>query len=484
MHKPELLKVFSDIDTGSATVPRRLLFTLAVFVTVLLCGIPATLQAAGWEPPDELSRAEIIRISNQVLSLPDIPIKEYEDIIRIKALGLDWDVGAKIYEPVDSGRILRGADGRKAGAFLLHGGSGDHRSQTKIARLMASKYGFKVITMTYPGRLYFPDPEHDWPGDTINPDGTVRTPIWVRGEHITPDQYEVTRDQEPSRRDRWGTLILACAKPGTDFWNRMAGWPVAFEEGAKAFMHKHFPAPGYSIYVDGHSTGGPFADMLTQRVGNIAGVIGMESAPFGYIAAAKLEETSWNGIPFQCLRIRSWRDTARYAGPEALAKEGPEALNRLPELMEEVLNSWKKSATSPQFKAENIIHFNAREALRKAALATAERLELNSRETRALVNKYIGYTHELRGSGVKPVPPLLLGIAKTSTDYTLEKYRDIVIPMYRRIRPQPRIHLVHYLAGTHSYSRAEPDLPMGPFPAVMKTWHDAIVNGFFLEGEQ
>jgi len=478
MHSVSFLKKF--LRFAPAITARR----PAVLAAILILTMPAPpLAAAGWLPPAEISRDEIIRISSQVLSMPDIPIKTYEDVIRVRAVGLDWDVGARIYEPVDPDRILHGADGRKAGAFLLHGGAGDYRAMDKIARLMASKYGFKVVAMTYPGRLYFRDPDHNWPGDTIHDDGTVRTPIWIRGENITPDQYVVRRDQEPSRRERWGTLILACAKQGTDFWDRMAGWPVAFEISAKALMHKHLPAPDYSIYITGHSTGGPFADMLTQRVANIAGVIGMESAPFGYIAAAKLQETSWNGIPFQCLRIRSWRDTARYAGPEALAKDGPDALNHLPELMEKVLNSWKKSATSPQFKAENIIHFNARDALRKAALATAARLKLNRADTQALVERYIGYTHELRGPGVKPVPPLLLGIARTSTDYTIEKYRDIVIPMYLKIRPQPKVHLVHYLAGTHSYARAGPDLPMGPFPAVLKTWHDAIVNGYFVTGD-
>lgn len=48
--------------------------------------------------------------------------------------------------------------------------------------------------MTYTGRFYFPDATHDWPGDTFRADGSVRTPIWLRGENITRDQYEVVAD--------------------------------------------------------------------------------------------------------------------------------------------------------------------------------------------------------------------------------------------------------------------------------------------------
>ena len=58
----------------------------------------------------------------------------------------------------------------------------------KFALLFAEKFACKVVTMTFPGRLYLDDPSRDWPGDTINPDRTVRTPIWQKGEHVTPDQ--------------------------------------------------------------------------------------------------------------------------------------------------------------------------------------------------------------------------------------------------------------------------------------------------------
>ena len=287
-----------------------------------------TKRNAVWNPPAEVSREQCLADSGAVMAMPDIPLKEYEDLVRIRAVGLDWDIGAQIYEPEDPARILVGADGRKAGAYLLSGGDGDFKTMAPVARLLAGKFGFKVATMTYPGRLYLDDPSRDWPGDTINPDGTIRTPIWLSGEHITPDQYEVVKDS--SIRERYGTRTVLHAKPGTTFWDRMAGWPAAFEEGGKQVMARNLPDGEYSVYVHGHSTGGPFVFMLSQRVPNVAGVMAVENSSFGYINEAKLKVTGSLGAigdyerrvtetsrvdPFYELYIRTWRDKARYIGP-------------------------------------------------------------------------------------------------------------------------------------------------------------------------
>ena len=74
-----------------------------------------TKRNAVWNPPAEVSREQCLADSGAVLAMPDIPQKEYEDLVRIRAVGLDWDIGAQIYEPEDPARILVGADGRKAG---------------------------------------------------------------------------------------------------------------------------------------------------------------------------------------------------------------------------------------------------------------------------------------------------------------------------------------------------------------------------------
>ena len=63
----------------------------------------------------------------------------------------------------------------------------------------------------------------------------------------------------------------------------MAGWPAAFERGGIEAMTRNMPEDEYSIYVHGHSTGGPFVFMLSQRVPNVAGVMAIENSAFGYI---------------------------------------------------------------------------------------------------------------------------------------------------------------------------------------------------------
>lgn len=465
--------------------------TISVAVVVLACTAPADTRQQAVERVTggewvRMSRPELAGISAEVLARPDIPYTAREEILRVRALDMDWDIGAMVYAPDDPARIPVGADGRKAGLFLLHGGSGDHRSLDRFARFLVAKYGYKIVNMSYPGRLNLDDPGRDWPGDTIRSDGTVRTPVWLGGSRVTADQYTVIEDKEPARRRRWGTLTLACARPGTEFYDRMAAWPVAFEEGGRALLAKHLPAEDFSIYAHGHSTGGPFTMIFAQRVPNIAGIIGMESSPFGQMYGELLRtaqdiEEPW-GIGFNCLRIRSWRDTARYAGYEAIQREGVAALERLPMLMEEIFESWSRSTKTAQFKAENMIHFDSPEALTEAARAAAARLRLDADATRAMVDRYLGYRRELSGPAAKPMPPVLSIIAKNSRDHTPEGYRDVYLPFYASMRPAPRVRVVQMDAGIHGYSAPEDGLPMGIAPVGAHLWHQAIVGGFYAAG--
>ena len=101
----------------------------------------------------------------------------------------------------------------------------------------------------------------DWPADTLNPDDSARTPLWTKEIRITRDQYEVVRDV--SQRNFYGTIISLRAKEGTEFYDRMAAWPAAFEEAMKETCRRNFQEDHYSIYVHGHSTGGPFAMIAT-----------------------------------------------------------------------------------------------------------------------------------------------------------------------------------------------------------------------------
>ena len=451
-----------------------------------------------WEPPEFVSREQIIKDSEEVQARPDITVKQTEDIFRIRAAGMDWDLGAVVYEPQDPGRIPVGPDGKKAGLFLLHGGSGDFKHIERISLLLARKFGYKVLAGTFPGRFYLADPSRDWPGDTIHPDGRARTPIWKQGEAIAPDEYDVVQDT--SMRDRYGTRTLARAKPGTNFYYRMAAWPVAFEEGMIEANRRHFPEREFSIYGQGHSTGGPFICMLSQRIPNFAGVLATEHSPFGYLCLARVE---WGGDmgkvsgyepakkkksktvtdPFNDLYVRTWRDRARYAGPEALGQEGPGALMRLPALMEDVLDYWERSKKRPNFKAEYVVTHNIVASLTEAARVTAQRLKMNGDETDALVRRYVGYSRELSGPGVKPVPPTLFCISKDSRDHSPEVYREVIIPGFQAMKPPPKTRLTCFGAGVHVFWLAEKDLPLGIAPSAVRLWDEAIQNGFFAAGE-
>jgi len=445
--------------------------------------LPFGLSAQSWEPPSDIHMEQMIADTEEIFAMPDIPIGIEEDIIRINAVGMEWDVGGEVFEPRDSRRIPKGADGKKVGLFLIHGGGGDHRSKAREARFLAEKFGFKVVTFSFPGVINLNDPSRDWPGGTIKEDGSVRTPIWSRDSVITRDQYVVREDD--TLNAKYGTLTLACANEGTEMHDRMAGWPVAFEVGGKEMMKRHFPADEYSIYIHGHSTGGPFSFMLTQRVPNIVGVIGMENSPFGYIFRVQTRSSGnpygkqYGDLPFNCLHIRTWRDRARYIGVEALELEGPEVLMNLPNLIDRVLAG---SDTNPRagFKAEGPIHFGSTHQLSNMARATARRLELTYAETEALIHQYINYSRELRGMDVKPVPPIIFGIAQVSADHRRERYEQVTLPMYAAMDPPPKTRIVQFHAGTHGYSSPQENLPMGTFPSVAKLWRDAIMNGYYL----
>ncbi len=223
--------------------------------------------------------------------------------------------------------------------------------------------------------------------------------------------------------------------------------------------------------------------MLTQRVANIAGIIGMESSPFGamYGEMTRKEQgiaEPW-GADFNCLRIRSWRDTARYYGYELIQEEGAAALERLAMVMEEVHESWSRSTRTAQFKAENIIHFDSPDGLRHAAEATARRLGLGAAETGKMVERYVGYLRELSGPGVRPVPPLLSLITNNSRDHTPAIYQNVYMPAYAAMSPAPKVRVVYFDAGTHGYNASEEGLPQGVAPVGALLWHEAITGGYF-----
>lgn len=430
----------------------------------------------GWQPPERVGVDELRRMSNAFLARPTFELDRREDVSRIEAAGLEWDIGAIVYQPKDTSKIRVSPDGRKLGFFVMHGGAGDFRVHEKLGQLLATRLGARVVNLTYPGRFYFDDPEHNWPGDTIKPDGSMRMPIWKRGEIIGRDQYDIVNDAK--LRKTYGTLQLAQAKPGTIFYDRMAAWPLAFETAIIELCRKYFPVGEYSVYAHGHSTGGPFSHMLLQRVPNAVGITGIENSPFGYIWA-EVNGNTWSN-PFNALIVRTWRDIARYRGAEVLRSQGPEALMSLPALIEDVFQSWNEAKHLPQIKAEFILHINCVPALKGAAEATAKRLGLSAEATGELVQRYLNYPKPLTGPGTKPVPPLLYIICANSRDHTEKAYKNIILKRLSEITPPPKTALVQFGTGVHNYQRPLEGMPMGLIPCAIMIWEQAIDSGYYL----
>jgi hypothetical protein len=426
--------------------------------------------ASTWEPPALVSFEDVLKLHHEVAAAPHIALEIREDLFRIPALEMEWDIGVLVYEPKDASQISTGPDGKKVGVFLLHGGVSDFKSVERVARMLAGKFGIKVASMTFPGRFYFLDPDRDWPGDVEYGDGSARTPLWTKETKITNDQYTIIRDI--SKRDNYGTLISLVAKEGTEFFYRMAAWPVAFEQAIKETARRQFADGEFSIYIHGHSTGGPFAMMASQRVSNIAGLLGYGSSPFGWMYPL-ISGDDWE-FPFNQLRLRTWRDTARYMY-EGMKDKGI----GLPMLIELTFERWNTAKKRPNFKAEDFIHKNSIQALETAARVSAERLKLSNQETDALVRRYLGYTRELSDPGSKRLPNFL-SIHGINDDTVTLKRCERSLSLFAKLNPAPKVRAVSLGAGIHSWGWTDDKLPQGVVPAVAKLWHDAIMNGFFL----
>ena len=160
------------------------------------------------------------------------------------------------------------------------------------------------------------------------------------------------------------------AKPGTQFYLRMASWPKAIVEAMKDICARHFPPDEWSIYVHGHSTGGPFVHTLMQRCENVRGLIGVENSPFGWMFN-KMTGHDW-ATPFNYVLVRDWRELARYRGAELALQEGEKPLFRLAQVMEQIFELWDASKRAPQFKAENWYHNRTVSCLTEAAQVAAK----------------------------------------------------------------------------------------------------------------
>ena len=118
--------------------------------------------------------------------------------------------------------------------------------------------------------------------------------------------------------------------------------------------------------------------------------------------------------------------------------------------------------------------------MRGAPRAAAARLKYPAEQTEELVKRYLGYPYPQTGPGAKPVPNVLFCIAKDSRDHSLDVYKEVVLPMFAKIEPAPKAHVVQWGAGVHTYQKAETGLPLGIAAPVVGFYVDAIKLGYFL----
>ena len=69
-------------------------------------------MSAPWEPASIVSREEVLKLHQEVASMPGFPTRIYEDVFRIQALEMEWDIGVTIYEPQDLATIPTGPNGK------------------------------------------------------------------------------------------------------------------------------------------------------------------------------------------------------------------------------------------------------------------------------------------------------------------------------------------------------------------------------------
>ena len=158
-------------------------------------------------------------------------------------------------------------------------------------------------------------------------------------------------------------------------------------------------------------------------------------------------------FPFNQLRLRTWRDTARYMY-EGMKNEDI----GLPMLIELTFERWETAKKRPNFKAEDFVHKNSTKALEAAARVAAERLKLSHDETGKLVQRYLGYTRELSGPGIKPVPNFLSIHGIDDDTVTLQRCERVTAAIRQtRSRAEGRKHFPrrrHPLLGLDQYTTA------------------------------
>ncbi len=78
------------------------------------------MSASGfWEPKAAYTNDEVVAMHREVEARPDIEMTEREDVFRIQALGMEWDIGVYIIEPADPKRRRADQTARKSASCFF-----------------------------------------------------------------------------------------------------------------------------------------------------------------------------------------------------------------------------------------------------------------------------------------------------------------------------------------------------------------------------
>ena len=78
------------------------------------------------------------------------------------------------------------------------------------------------------------------------------------------------------------------------------------------------------------------------------------------------------------------------------------------------------------------------------------------------------------------MPPVLFCISKDAATTRPDVYREVVLPMFATINPAPKVRVVQWGAGVHTYNKPEAGLPLGIAPPVAEFYVQAIQAGYFV----
>jgi len=56
----------------------------------------------------------------------------------------------------------------------------------------------------------------------------------------------------------------------------------------------------------------------------------------------------------------------------------------------------------------------------------------------------------------------------------------VIIPLFKAMKPRPKIAVTSFGAGVNSHWTPEKGLPLGIAPAVARFYHNAITGGFYV----